>query len=67
VVILTLKQCLIANKKIKGIGIDEIDFDGCNDRCRRIGNPISSGNNNSNDVQMQQPIMHHDFEASTSN
>lgn len=33
----------------------------------RITNPILSGNNDSSIVQMQQSIMHHDVEASTSN
>ncbi|XP_022855670.1 uncharacterized protein LOC111376896 [Olea europaea var. sylvestris] len=40
---------------------------GCNDRRKRINDPMSSEINNSNIERIHQSIMHHDFEASTSN
>ncbi|XP_022870060.1 uncharacterized protein LOC111389370 [Olea europaea var. sylvestris] len=40
---------------------------GCNDHRKRINDPMSSEINNSNIERIQQSIMHHDFEASTSN
>ncbi|XP_022888559.1 uncharacterized protein LOC111404067 [Olea europaea var. sylvestris] len=40
---------------------------GCNDRRKRINDPMSYEINNSNVERIQQSIMHHDFETSTSN